>query len=64
VIAWALVPEATRRDVQASALYTLEKRLTRIEADLRYARTKRELNRLRDRRRRLLRALEAAWRLV
>jgi hypothetical protein len=64
VIAWALVPEATRRDVQESALHTLERRLTRIEADLRYARTKRELNRLRDRRRRVLRALEAAWRLV
>jgi predicted nucleic acid-binding protein len=64
VIAWALVPEATRREVQASALYVLEKRLRRVEAQLRRALTKREVNQLNDRRRRILRALEAAWRLV
>jgi hypothetical protein len=64
VIAWALVPDETRREVQASALYVLEKRLRRVETQLRRALTKREANRLNERRERIVRALEAAWRLV
>jgi hypothetical protein len=64
VIAWALVPESTRREVQASAIYALELRLAHVERRLHRAVTRREINRLNDRRRRILRALEAAWRLV
>jgi predicted nucleic acid-binding protein len=63
-VTWALVAEAARRDVQASAIYLLEKRLRRVDRRLRRALTKRETNQLLDLRHRLVRALEAAWRLV